>query len=53
MSKRLVIEIRKNNKILANAYYKYAATTVEALELTSTILNYILDDTIFIQGLIE
>lgn len=39
MGQRLNIEIRKDNKVLANAYYHWSGYTSSALGLTSKILN--------------
>lgn len=41
MGQRLNIEIRKDNKVLANAYYHWSGYTSSALELTNEILKNI------------
>lgn len=41
MGQRLNIEIEKNNKTLANAYYHWGAYSDSACELTQLIVNYI------------
>ena len=41
MGQRLNIEIRKDNKVLANAYYHWSGYTSSSLELTSEILKNI------------
>ena len=41
MGQRLNIEIRKENKVLANAYYHWSGYTSSSLELTSEILDNI------------
>lgn len=41
MGQRLNIEIEKNNKTLANAYYHWSAYSSSACEITKQIVNYI------------
>lgn len=41
MGQSLNIEIRKKNKVIANAYYHWSGYTQEAFELTNEVINYI------------
>lgn len=41
MGQRLNIEIQKNNRTLANAYYHWSAYSSSACEITEQIVNYI------------
>ena len=41
MGQRLNIEIRKNDEVLANAYYHWSGYTSSSIELTSEILKNI------------